>query len=562
VRITDQEITDLLTKVKKDVRMNFESWVDKLNQIMSEPHVSPDMETLHNLLEMGQDTNLSQEALHRLHDYIHSITAWDQQVNAALGQKDDESRQKLALDLLQKAYSVGFDEREPKVAGLEQYLAGIDELNSKKMVPATYHQSSRHLRTNADKYKQLAQLTESRNWDDHVQKVLSKPFNQKNIKKLLREAKEHGVKGPWLDNLAQIELVGKNWLYRIDQILKFKEKINFGEEHELLQAGLNEENPQFSIVFEPQLMSKLRDVIESSRKTYHELEHILQVECKEPLLFDRPTVADAQRLVAASKEMIFHSDKLKIVSHELGRISLWNVKARATFMQGRQITKSLDTIIKETFSNVQSIVTGQDRADLYCVCRKQEAGLMVECDHCHDWYHNSCVKVPRSVVKSSMVYFCPICTGVSDSVHHLTKKPKFDAICNLITTANALMFCPKEYQMLNASYQLMSEFKDRVQTFCRSRIQLTMSDVPHIRKYLQSLEGLEIDLMDETEFLKSKLQYLASIHVNSESRELGMHEQDRKDNSINEPVIYHSGPTAIHESSYYSSGMYIYNNKL
>ncbi|KAI8880179.1 hypothetical protein K501DRAFT_225308 [Backusella circina FSU 941] len=553
-RLTDQEITEIVRKVKEDVGTNFEIWESKLNQIMFEPHVSPDMETLLELLERGEDTSVPQESLDRLRDYIQTVTGWNQQVDTALEQKDNEARQRLALDLLQKAYSVGFDERELKVAALKKYLDGMDELDNKKMVPASYHQSGRHLRTNSDKYKQLDQLNESHHWEDHLEQVLKKPFNQKNIKKLLREAKEHGIKGPLLDNLIQIEQMGKNWLYRIDQICKYKEKINYGEEQELLEAGINKQNPQLSIVFEPQLMNKLRDLIESSKQTYHELEHMLQVECKEPLLFDRPTVADAQRLVAASKEMIFQSDKLKILSHELGRISLWNVKARAIFMQGRQITKSLDTIIKETFSNVQSIVSGQDKNDLYCVCRKQEAGLMIECDHCHEWYHNSCVKVPRSVVKSSMVYFCPICTGVSDSVHHLTKKPKFDAISNLITTANALMFCPKEYQMLNASYQLMSEFKDRVQTFCRSRIQLTSGDIPHIRRYLQSLEGLEIDLMDETEFLKSKLQYLSPAHVNSDARELGIHELDRKDNNLNEPVIYHSGPTAIHESSYYSSG--------
>ena len=58
--------------------------------------------------------------------------------------------------------------------------------------------------------------------------------------------------------------------------------------------------------------------------------------------------------------------------------------------------------------NVQdSLKSG--KAVVYCLCKQEEHGEMVMCDHCHDWYHLGCVGLNRRSVKSLDRFFCPKC---------------------------------------------------------------------------------------------------------------------------------------------------------
>ena len=50
--------------------------------------------------------------------------------------------------------------------------------------------------------------------------------------------------------------------------------------------------------------------------------------------------------------------------------------------------------------------------DVYCVCRMPEInGVdMVECCKCAEWYHLSCVDVPKQILEDSCLdWFCPSC---------------------------------------------------------------------------------------------------------------------------------------------------------
>ncbi|KAJ2285645.1 hypothetical protein IWW55_007201, partial [Coemansia sp. RSA 2706] len=37
----------------------------------------------------------------------------------------------------------------------------------------------------------------------------------------------------------------------------------------------------------------------------------------------------------------------------------------------------------------------QGNADLYCVCLRPEEGLMIECEHCREWYHAQCLNLSQ-----------------------------------------------------------------------------------------------------------------------------------------------------------------------
>ncbi|SCV05783.1 LANO_0H15082g1_1 [Lachancea nothofagi CBS 11611] len=48
--------------------------------------------------------------------------------------------------------------------------------------------------------------------------------------------------------------------------------------------------------------------------------------------------------------------------------------------------------------------------EVFCICKKPDSGeLMVGCDGCDDWFHFSCLKIPRKYNKLVFSFYCPYC---------------------------------------------------------------------------------------------------------------------------------------------------------
>ena len=47
---------------------------------------------------------------------------------------------------------------------------------------------------------------------------------------------------------------------------------------------------------------------------------------------------------------------------------------------------------------------------LFCVCRGPEYGLMVQCNHCQEWFHPVCVHIPNEVLlNENLPWLCYSC---------------------------------------------------------------------------------------------------------------------------------------------------------
>ena len=67
---------------------------------------------------------------------------------------------------------------------------------------------------------------------------------------------------------------------------------------------------------------------------------------------------------------------------------------------------------------------------VYCFCRKPESGYMLQCELCNEWYHASCLHIPkgkrsggRDIAKDSR-FLCALCLR--------TRRPRLDAIVSLL----------------------------------------------------------------------------------------------------------------------------------
>jgi hypothetical protein len=46
---------------------------------------------------------------------------------------------------------------------------------------------------------------------------------------------------------------------------------------------------------------------------------------------------------------------------------------------------------------------------VYCICRGPEAGFMVFCDNCEEWFHGDCVGIKKRQADKLEKYLCPNC---------------------------------------------------------------------------------------------------------------------------------------------------------
>lgn len=506
---------------------NPDDWIEKLNKtITSEP--GPTMKGLKELLKDGQETNVPQESLDTLRDYIDVVDNWCSDAEKLLSFKSEskssstKKRDQRVRDLIDQAALIGFD--MPYIDQLKSYSEKLEKFTSKlteqvlssndREMQMKLYQEGQQLRADSIKFNQLKNSLESCSWEEQVEKAIQQPFNPKVIRKLIKDAEDLGMTdadGPWLKRLIIMEETGRELIQRIENICKGKEKIDFDQESTILKMGENKQDPNLSIILDTHLINRLSNAMARSKNTINEIENMLNVQSIKPAVTDRPSLTEAQRLMSMCRELSFKTDLVPRLSNALTQMGTWNDQLRSTFMNGRQ--KSLETVIRESLSNVQRITTSEDKKGIWCICRRAEAGLMIECDICHEWYHSSCLKVPRNVVRSSSSYICPIChpTETTKKVTHLSRQPKLEEISDLLSSGELLKFRPKDYSIIVDIHAHMQEYRNRVQAFCRSRTQLGLEDMQKIKYYLRTLTGLEVALQDETEFLRSKIQALTPV---------------------------------------------------
>ena len=60
-------------------------------------------------------------------------------------------------------------------------------------------------------------------------------------------------------------------------------------------------------------------------------------------------------------------------------------------------------------------------SDTFCFCRKGESDLMIECNKCKDWYHNTCLNLSEREINEILIFFCPECKATNPS-HKIVRK--------------------------------------------------------------------------------------------------------------------------------------------
>ncbi|XP_041348681.1 lysine-specific demethylase 5A-like isoform X2 [Gigantopelta aegis] len=112
----------------------------------------------------------------------------------------------------------------------------------------------------------------------------------------------------------------------------------------------------------------------------------------------------------------------------------------------------------------------------FCVCRKGASGFMLQCELCKDWFHGTCVPLPKSATMKNktsqtavmqatkdMKFLCPLCLR--------SRRPRLETILSLLVSLQKLPVRLPEGEALQCLTERAMAWQDR------SRQALTASEV-------------------------------------------------------------------------------------
>lgn len=509
LRYTDEQLQTLVDEIMSCDDAE-EQWKQKVCEVMK---TTPSVGVMNDLVKQGEEACVSPESLSSFHEFVQTTAAWIKEAQRVLG-KAPETTKSMARGRIERIESLLSDEGTihydlPHIARLKEYLGQLkahedtitDELLDcgDKQAQEIIYGRGKELGAFSKRMVRLKAVIDTYDWSEEVERVLSKPYNAKAFKKLIKSAANFGIfDGPRLDRLVTIERNAKNALQLIENLCRGREKISPERQHEIFSIGQNLQDPSLSFSLEPHLIIRLRNRISRAQDILSAVQELLK-RCGQADVMERPTLEEAHKMMSLCKESIFSSESFQLLSQEITAMSSWTEGVRNTFMHGRH--RSLEHVLQETLANVQNITSSIDKPDRYCFCRKPEYGMMVACDICKEWYHDACVKLPRGVSRSTTSYICPLCAGVEYKTNlHASRQPTLLEVQRLMNMAQQGKFLPKNYELIKSIYTCMHSFQTSVQN-----LTYRVQDKKIIQKYIRCLEGLEVRLPYQLQALKAQL---------------------------------------------------------
>ncbi|KAI9020860.1 PLU-1-like protein-domain-containing protein [Phycomyces nitens] len=551
LRFTDEQLVKISQRSPDVTKASLE-WSLKYKTIKNGP--PPTLKALRSLLNEGEKVSAPEDELEEIRDTIPKIVDWIDQAKRYAIRKHhnrrrdsgptrfDGERFQQIKQLCKDASEMHFD--APEVHAIRKTLKILNDFRDHALGVLESDNKSGSLDVCREVYEigtgmnadipEMARLEiaiKQHMWRKGAPTSIKNHFSD--ITRSLAEAKEYKI--PVDDHIYQtllgLKLEGERWAAQYDVITDAK-SASLDHYRNLLEASAK-------VPTIPDTLYNVKEVVKAGT----EATEIIRLAIKHSTgrQEDKPSTADLARIVQALQWLPIKIDDSHHINSQKEQADNWIRQAEAVFDETSQQTLSqksaLDIRLMSVLTNLINITEPKDSistafiasfggngrgastgplkkarllnssADQYCICRKAESGLMIECDICHEWYHGLCVKVTRREARAQ-TYVCPICDG-SQTIPRSSKRPSLEECEQLVEDAKILWFVPKEYDILSRIVGLAQVFKGRVQAFCRSKTHLGVQDLGEIKANLRKLEGLEIHLRDETDFLRKKVQTLS-----------------------------------------------------
>ncbi|EHK20007.1 uncharacterized protein TRIVIDRAFT_47924 [Trichoderma virens Gv29-8] len=564
-RKTDDDMISIYQKVSEKARTP-EAWEEKYEKLLEE-EATPSLKTLRTLLHEGEKIPYELTSLPILREFVDKCNDWVEeatnyivrkqqnrrknekvwQSNGRRGSanndqkdkdkdKDKESRHVSNIHrLLTEAEHIGFD--CPEIAQLQERAAAVKQFQDNATTILKQNiahpigaieeliEEGRGFNIDTPELEALCRRLEELRWNEKARTSRGQFLLLAEVQEIIEEGK-------------RLEIPSYN-----DHLKYYCDKLQAGQAWEAKARELT----HAEFVHYPQLEALTAQVqanaLPVSRETLAAVDQILHKQreahrqiidltdrCRDPDYRKRPKYSEVVEITRKLDDLNSKPTGTVDLENERKRHEDWMRRGKKLFGKSNaplHILKShLEHVLErntdcfdtdhdtprlpgEPVSREASPEAGGNRWEdprsrqVFCICRKIEAGMMIECELCHEWYHYKCLKIARGKVKEDDKYTCPICDWRM-KIPRDASRPKLEDLISLADEIPGLPFQPEEEEVLRSIIDNAQNFRDKIAQYCNPLLS-TEAEAETQRFFLRKLEGAEILLSYETNFFRQEL---------------------------------------------------------
>lgn len=562
LRLENQDLQKLVQKVVEKAATP-EAWSTKLDSLLeNEPR--PNLKALKSLVTEGERIDWELPELGELKKFVERCTelseeatnytarkqqnrrknerAWRRGNAARAAEVDERERELRKVDnitkLLNEVDKLSFD--SPEIALLRERADSIADFQKKAQTALrdyTQHttekldellEEGKGFNVDIPELDKLDRVVQQVKWYERAREYRGRNQTLQEVVDFIQQGLDLGIgeADPHILHFQEQKVQGELWEAKAKELMSV-ENVHYQQLDALSrQASTLPVSPE-TLAAVDAILKKQRDAQEQILSLYER--------SKDPELRQRPKYKEVREAMEAlnelnskpsgtldlEKEQKRHEDWMRRGKKLFGKanaplhilhahMKTVEEKNRACFDLADQPRMPVEPASREhTPDDSQDIDGSGSSRDVFCICRKPEAGMMIECELCHEWYHGKCLKIARGKVKEDDKYTCPICDWRVKIPRDATR-PKLEDLQGWQDEIATLPFQPEEEDTLDSIISHGSNFRDWVAKYINP-LMSTPDELTTQRFYLRKLEGADILLANEINFFRQELHKWAPV---------------------------------------------------
>ncbi|KAA8573405.1 hypothetical protein EYC84_004991 [Monilinia fructicola] len=445
--------------------------------------------------------------------------AWRKGSRAAEMEERDRELRKFenVVKLLKDADKIGF--HCPEIDQLRERADAITKFQTDARA-ALAHPSSRRTNDfeelleigrgfNVDmaEIDKLEKEVQQMKWNDRARDNRGIFLSLKEVGDIIDEAAKLGVPdyNDYLIYYKEQKIAGMNWE------VKAKEVVGAETVHYPQLEALSQQAQAASLPVSQETLAQVDQILNKHREVHKQIVSLYD-RCRDPDFMKRPAYSEVAMLQKELQGLGSKPSGTLDLEKEIKRHEDWMRKGKKLFGKANaplhisQTTYGIsEPLSREPSPSNDKLHSWEDPRfrEVFCLCRRVEAGMMIECELCHEWYHGKCLKIARGKVKDDEKYTCPICDW-RVRIPRDAARPKLEDLQAWQDEIPTLPFQPDEEAILDSIINNAQEFRTHIAPFCNP-VMATADESETQRFYLRKIEGSEILLAYETNFFRQEL---------------------------------------------------------
>ncbi|MEJ1279868.1 hypothetical protein NN561_010805 [Cricetulus griseus] len=260
------------------------------------------------------------------------------------------------------------------------------------------------------------------------------------------------VELPELPRLKQ-ELQQARWLDEVRLTLSDPQQVTLDVMKKLIDSGVGLA-PHHAV---EKAMAELQELLTVSERWEEKAKVCLQAR-------PRHSMANLENIVNEAKNIPAFLPNVLSLKEALQKAREWTAKVEAiqvaVFKEREQ--KEIEAMHSLRAANLAKMTIGDRIEEVkFCICRKTASGFMLQCELCKDWFHNSCVPLPKSSSQKKgsswqakdVKFLCPLCMR--------SRRPRLETILSLLVSLQKLPVRLPEGEALQCLTERAMSWQDR-----------------------------------------------------------------------------------------------------